>query len=95
MFCFVALMSGPLAVRADETDAGSANALLQEDQILSLSTILEIVRPITGDDILEVEVEHEASGLAYEIYFLDGQGHRRKIYVDARTGDLVPQKLDN
>ncbi len=88
-------MTGPLAVRADETGAGSANALLQEDQILSLSTILEIVRPITGDDILEVEVEHKASGLAYEIYFLDPQGHRRKIYVDARTGDLVPQKLDD
>jgi uncharacterized membrane protein YkoI len=91
---FSALTAPPSVLWTDETDAGSVIQSLQEGQILTLSAILDIVRPVTGDDILEVEVEHEEFGLAYEIYFLDPQGYRRKIYVDARTGDLVPQKLD-
>jgi len=54
-----------------------------------------MVRPVTGDTILEVEVEHEDFGIAYEIYFLDPQGRRREIYVDARTGEIMLQQLDD
>lgn len=83
-------VSGP--VRADEAEPEEVARLLREGEILPLSTILEMVRPVTGEHILEVEVEHESSGLAYEIYFLDDQGRRREVYVDARTGEIMLQK---
>jgi len=81
-------------VRADETEPGEASRLLRQGEILPLTSILEMVRPVTGTHILEVEIEHEDFGLAYEIYFLDAEGRRREIYVDARTGEIMLQKLD-
>lgn len=82
-------------VSADETEPDEASRLLRQGEILPLSTILELVRPVTGTSILEVEVEHEDFGLTYEIYFLDQQGRRREIYVDARSGEILLQKLDD
>jgi uncharacterized membrane protein YkoI len=80
---------------ADETEPDEVSRLLRQDEILPLATILELIRPVTGETILEVEVEHEDFGIAYEIYFLDPQGRRREIYVDARTGEIMLQKLDD
>ena len=84
-------ISTPL--RADETDPAEVSRLQAEGAILPLTAIFEIIRPVTGLDILEVEVEHEDFGIAYEIYFLDPEGRRREIFVNARTGEIMLQKL--
>lgn len=84
-----------LSADGDGESAREISRLLTQGEILPLASILEIVRPITGVHVLEVEVEHEDFGLVYEIYFLDPQGLRREIYVDARTGKILMQKLDD
>lgn len=89
------LLATMTPIWADETEPDEVSRLLRQGEILSLAAILEMVRPVTGDTILEVEVEHEDFGIAYEIYFLDPQGRRREIYVDARTGEIMLQKLDD
>lgn len=88
-------IAAPLVVSADEITGEDVSRLLQNGEIQSLFSILEIVRPITGAHILEVVFEDGVFGMAYEIYFLDSEGRRREIYVDARTGEILMQKLDN
>lgn len=89
------LLATMTPIWTDETEPDKVSRLLRQGEILPLAAILEMVRPVTGDTILEVEVEHEDFGIAYEIYFLDPQGRRREIYVDARTGEIMLQKLDD
>ncbi len=95
LVCSALSLAATTSLRADETDPDEASRLQTQGVILSLASILERIRPITGTNILEIEVEHANSGLAYEIYFLDLEGHRREIFVDARTGEILPQKLDD
>lgn len=85
----------PLAVSADDMSSAEVSRLLKGGEIQPLVNILEIVRPITGTHVLEVVFENGVFGMAYEIYFLDTEGRRREIYVDARTGEILMQKLDN
>ena len=85
----------PLAVTADNMRSEDVSRLLKNGEIQSLFSTLEIVRPITGTHILEVIFENGVFGMAYEIYFLDTEGRRREIYVDARTGEILMQRLDN
>lgn len=40
-------------------------------------------------------MEHEDERLVYEVYFLDPGGRRREIYVDAVTGEVLMQKIDD
>ena len=79
----------------DDDDARFATQALRDGKILSLSEILDRVHDVTGDNILEVEMEHEDERLVYEVYFLDPGGRRREIYVDAVTGEVLMQKIDD
>lgn len=84
----------PSSGSADDDDAMKRiSRLLEAGEILPLTKILEIVEPVTGVNILEIEVEEEDFGLAYGIYFLDSEGRRREIYVDPRDGKILMQKL--
>jgi uncharacterized membrane protein YkoI len=86
----------PIAgIADDDDDARFATQALREGKILSLSEILERVEGVIGNNILEVEMEHEDEGLVYEVYFLDPEGRRREIYVDAVTGKILMQKIDD
>lgn len=99
LFCLLVssavALTVPVLAFADKTNPDEISRMLGNGEILSLAKILEIVRPVTGTRILEVEMEHEDFGLIYEIYFLDPQGRRREIYVDARNGNILSQELDD
>ena len=93
--CLLMAIAVPLTASADEIRSEDVSRLLKNGEIQSLFSILEIVRPITGTHILEVVFENEVFGMAYGIYFLDAEGRRREINVDARTGEVLMQKLEN
>jgi len=93
--CAAAIAVTPAFMQADEIDDDNISRLLSRGEILPLATILEIVRPVTGTQILDVEAEHEDFGMAYEIYFLDAQGQRREINVDARTGEILTHEQED
>ena len=63
-------------------------------EILSLTEVLERVRPQIGGRIVEVEVETENGVLVYELYYLDARGRRREVYVDPRTGTILDHHGD-
>ncbi len=92
LICAFAILLAPELVVADDVDAATATHLQRSGHILPLSEILMILRPVTGDRILEVETDHGPSGFLYEIYFVDPEGRRHEIYVDGRNGEIVMQK---
>lgn len=95
-FCLAACLAAPIASASDDgDDARFATQQLREGKILPLSEILSRVEHVTGGNVLEVEAEHEDHGLVYEVYFLDPNGQRHEIYVDAATGEILKQKLDD
>ncbi|MCB1479133.1 MAG: PepSY domain-containing protein [Tepidamorphaceae bacterium] len=67
----------------------------QRGDILPLPEILEMIRPQTGDRILEIEFEEEDGIPIYEIYFIDSSGHRGEIHVNAATGEILPDRKDD
>jgi len=83
------------SARAEDTHRNETAAVTHDSQVLPLSVILERVRPITGDKVLDVEVAQGTVELAYGIYYLDPNGRRHEIYVDARTGEVILQMLDH
>lgn len=91
---FAGCLAMPIASAADDDDARYATEQLQKGVILPLSEILERVRHVTGDTILEIEIEREDFGPVYEVYFLDPDGRRREIYVNAVSGEILMQKID-
>lgn len=87
-----AIVAAPLAAQADDSDPAATNDLLRNGQILSLTTVLDMIRPVTHGNVLEVEIDSPDHDLAYEIYYLDPDGSRHVIYVSARTGQVLPGK---
>ena len=88
--CVLALLAAPMIGFADDDDdARLATKQVRDGVILSLTEILARIHHITEGQILEIELEREDQGLVYEVYFLDADGRRREIYVDAGTGELL------
>lgn len=96
----ISLLSyGPLA-KADGSDSESEGLeiLLQAQRdgtIMPLHEILLQVKEITGDEIVEVEFERENGRVKYGIYYMSPKGVRREIYVDAQTGEVIEDRVDN
>lgn len=79
----------------DDEGASWATRLVREGKALPLTTILEKLRPETGPNVLEVELEEGHGGWVYEVYFLGKDGQRQEIYVNALTGEILPQQAED
>jgi uncharacterized membrane protein YkoI len=75
--------------RADMFDARRSGA------ILPLAEILERLRPQIGEHIVEVEFKRSHSGSIYEVYYIDENGRRREIEVDAATATVLDNEEDD
>jgi len=88
------LLAAPALACADDINRDESDATTHDGNIMQLAQVLARVRPITGENVLTIEVDNATAGLAYSVFFLDPQGRRREIYVDAQTGDILLHKLD-
>ena len=61
----------------------------RKGDILPLATILARLRSVTGPEIVDVEFENKDGRPVYEIKFVDTNGRRKEIYVDARSATIV------
>ncbi len=89
------MILSPLHVVMADDDYIEAKRLLDSGDILSLEVILKNVRQIFPGKVLEVELEKEDGQIVYEIEILDGNGVIKEIYIDAKTGKLLPAKEDD
>lgn len=63
--------------------------------ILPLQEILKRAKPLIDGEIIETKFGNKGGRPAYEIYFLDSNGRRKEIYLDARTGALAQTEEDD
>lgn len=66
----------------------------QSGDTLSLSEVLQIVRPQIDGQIIEIEYEFEDGRPMYEFKYINPAGRVREMYVDARTGAIIRDELD-
>jgi uncharacterized membrane protein YkoI len=82
------------AVSGDDSHI-EARQLAREGKILSLEQILQRTRRARAWQILEVELEPEHGRMIYEIEMLDERGTVWELKVDAVSGDILEQDLED
>lgn len=95
---FIALFAAPVLADGDDEEKYGLEALMEARRaghVLPLITILSQIHPITGDNVVDVEFEQDDGRYKYGIYYLDEQGRRREVYVDAQSGDVLEDGLDD
>ena len=73
----------------DRRDHERARMALEAGEIQPMARILQSVSEVMPGDVIEVELDRERLGWVYEIKMIDTDGHRRKVYVDAQTGEVL------
>jgi uncharacterized membrane protein YkoI len=63
-------------------------------EFLTLAQILKLVADDILGEVIETKFERIKNAPAYEIYFLDAQGRRKELLVDARTGAMLKDDGD-
>jgi uncharacterized membrane protein YkoI len=66
----------------------------QSKDILPFRDILKAVKPFIRGEIIETEFEVEHGLPVYEFKYVDKSGRVREMYVNARTGKIIKDKLD-
>jgi uncharacterized membrane protein YkoI len=75
--------------RAEEVYKGTRTG-----EFLTLVQILGVVADDIPGEVIETKFERIGDVPAYEIYFLDAQGRRQELLVDARTGVVLKDDGD-
>ncbi len=84
--------SGPASA---DSDHDAARRAVERGEIRPLNEILTALRERVPGQVVDVELESEDGIWVYEIKVLDPGGRRTKIYVDARTGEILKSKSRN
>ncbi len=91
----IMILLGQIFVAQAGGDHDEAKRLLESGDILSLEVILEKLRPLYPGKILEVELEKESNLIVYEVEIVGDDGVVHEIYIDAKTGDILRDKVDD
>lgn len=76
-------------------DHDDAYRALQGGKILGLPEVLAIVRRRTSGEVLETEFDYEDGVPVYEFKYVDKTGRVRELEIDARTGAVIKDELDD
>jgi uncharacterized membrane protein YkoI len=82
-------------VGADGDGYLEARRLVREGKILPLEQVLEGLTQFQSGQILEVEFDDHHRRMLYEIELLDSQGTVWELKVDAVTGEILEQELED
>lgn len=74
-----------------ELDHDRARQALMRGEIAPLEKVLEAVRARIEGEFVGAELERDHGLWVYDLKFIDRTGRLRKIYVDARTAEIIGQ----
>jgi len=81
---------------AGDVDHRQALELRRSGVILPLETMLATVQDRYPEStVVEVELEQEARGFIYDIEIFNAAGELRELELDARTGEIVQDALED
>ncbi len=85
---------GVAPAMADD-DHLEARRLVESGEVLPLQTILDKYRTDYPGRVIEVELEKKHGRIIYEIEIIDDRGEVRELYIDARNGELLRDKVED
>ena len=91
----IALCCGSAVLIAGQNEPGSDSTRTQKSgDILSLDEILQRVKAEQPGKVVETELERKSGRYVYEIDVIGADGVKREFKYDAKTGALIPRKID-
>ena len=99
-FALVATIAVPTA-SADEGKGGHEDSHEKLDEarrqgkIMPIQQLLKMLKEKLKGEIIEIELDDEDDSLYYEVYYLNSEGRRIEVYVDAATGEILKGKADD
>ena len=98
MYLYLGLVVGTISFSAlgddNEFDAQQIRQLVSQGKILPLEAILKIHQPLIDGKLLDLEVESEHGKIIYELEFLRQNGDVVELVIDAKTGELLDQEVE-
>jgi uncharacterized membrane protein YkoI len=91
--CACVLTSTVALGSGSEHDHDRARRAVQSGEILPLQTLLERVQGEHPGQVLELELERDGGRWIYEIRLLQPDGRLVKLVVDARTAQVLSQRV--
>ena len=88
------LLSLLAVVAHADDDREELSAAARSGPLLPLSDILDSLAGRIDGRIADIEFEREHGRPVYEIYWIDGNGRRQELYVDARDGRILSEEED-
>jgi len=80
----------------DELEPSAIRDMVQSGEILSLEHILQKHPSLSGQRLLDLEVEMEHGKVVYELELIQQDGAVNKVLIDAGSGEIVhPEKEDD
>lgn len=95
VFLAMAVGTTSFAGRADDDDLGQIRQWVDEGRILPLQDLLELYPNRFAGRLLDLEVERKGNRLIYEMEFLRPDGRVIEYKLDARTGRLLEQEVED
>ncbi len=85
LLCLVLLISGPIAVRADDDgdDQDEAREAVESGEAIPLAEILSRPDVKSLGDIVAVRLNHDGGRWTYQLRLVDASGTVREVRVDA------------
>ena len=84
-----ALIGVATVAHGSEPDHEAARALREAGEILPLEKVLDTAFAQHTGQVLEIELEQEDGRFVYEVEILDDAGVVWKMFLDARTGEML------
>ena len=76
-------------------DQEQARHLVESGEILPLARILQLQRAHLQGRLLDLELEREHGRLVYELELLGSDGVVRELEIDASSGALIRQEVED
>ena len=67
----------------------------RQGALMPIELLLKRLNDKLKGEILEIELDDKDDRLYYEIYYLDSGGRRIEIEVDAATGEILKDKVED
>ena len=71
------------------SDQAGARRAVAERSAMPLKDVLQIFARQVGGEVVDASLIHGDAALRYRIKYIDGQGHVRRAYFDALTGQSL------
>ncbi len=95
IYSFAGLQSH--AIASDYSKNSDRNQILQQreaEKIRPLEEIMKMVKSRIKGELIETEFEFEDGVPVYEFKYIKKTGVVMELYVDARTGKVIKEKVD-